>query len=454
MPDRPPGPPLRLWTTYQVLAHPMTSMPAWFQRYGDPMLVRAINGDLVMTAKPELVKQIFAAPGSTYAPFAPQATAVLTGQRSLFQLRGEPHRRHRQLIMPSFHGSRMRAYAAAMQQTTREAIGSAVGAGRVPLHELTQRISLEVILRTVFGVQEPARVRAFSEAIKAVIAATNPLFLFMPFLQRAPLGLGPWAKFTRARDVLERLLHEQIALMRARAQGEDVLSLLLEARDEMGGRLDDEEISDELRTLLFAGHETTAIALCWAVDAVGRHPAVAERLAEELGSLPDHHEPGGEQGADAEAIAKLPYLEAVCNESLRLYPIVTEVLRTLHEPMEVGGYTVRPPDGVSASILGIHMNPEIYPEPQAFAPERFLERKYGPHEFLPFGGGNRRCIGAAFAGFEMRVVLGTLLREFTVKLCEPHAPRPVRRNVTLAPEGGVPVIITADRPGSVTAAAA
>lgn len=458
MPDRPPGPAIRLWTTYQVLAHPLTSMPGWFRRYGDPVLLPTINGDVVMTAKPELVKQIFAAPGSVYGTFAAKGTAALTGPRSLFQLRGEPHRRHRQLIMPSFHGSRMRAYAADMQEITRDVIGSAVGAtgssGRVELHGLTQRISLEIILRTVFGVQDPARVKAFSEAIQRLVAAANPLFLFMPFLQRAPLGLGPWAKFRRAYDRLEQLLCEQLAITRARHQdgnaGEDVLSMLLQARDESGDHLEDEEIRDELRTLLFAGHETTAIALCWAVDAVGRHPAVAERLAAELASLPGQPDPG----ADAEALAKLPYLEAVCNESLRLYPIVTENLRGLHEPLELGGYSLRPPTAVSASILGVHMSPELYPEPEEFRPERFLERKYGPHEFLPFGGGHRRCIGAAFAGFELRIVLGTLLREFSLRLCNPHPPRPVRRNVTLAPEGGVPVIITADRPGSVTVAAA
>lgn len=450
MPDRPPGPAIRLWSTYQVLAHPLTSMPGWFRRYGDPMLVPTINGNVVMTARPELVKQIFAAPGSTYGTFAAKGTAALTGPRSLFQLRGEPHRRHRQLIMPAFHGSRMRAYAAAMQEITRETMGSAVGAGRVVLHDLTQRISLEVILRTVFGVQDPARVKAFSTAIQRLVGAAHPLFMFMPFLQRAPLGLGPWARFRRTYDVLEQLLREQLALTRARAQhgdeGEDVLSMLLQAHDEHGDRLDDEEIRDELRTLLFAGHETTAIALCWAVDAVGRHPAVAKRLAEELATVPD--------GADAEALAKLPYLEAVCNESLRRYPIVTENLRGLHEPLELGGYQLRPPTCVSASILGVHMNPEVYPEPEAFRPERFLERKYGPHEFLPFGGGHRRCIGAAFASFELRIVLGTLLRELTLELCNPHAPRAVRRNVTLAPEGGVPVIVTAERPGSVTAAAA
>lgn len=449
MPDRPPGPAIRLWATYQVLARPMTSMPAWFQRYGDPMLVPTINGNVVMTARPELVKRIFAAPGSTYSPFAAQGIGALTGMRSVFQLRGDEHRRHRQLIMPSFHGSRMRAYASAMQTITRDVLGSAADGRPTVLHDLTQRISLEVILQTVFGVQEPAHLHAFSDAITTLVASANPLFLFMPFLQRAPLGLGPYAKFRRAFEALDGLLREQLERTRARAQGgeegEDVLSMLLRARDESDGQLDDEEIRDELRTLLFAGHETTSIALCWAVDALGRHPAIAERLRDELGTLPSDAAP--------EAIAKLPYLEAVCNESLRRYPIVTEVLRTLHEPMELGGYSLQPPYVVSASILGVHRDPTLYPEPELFRPERFLERKFGPHELLPFGGGNRRCIGAAFAGFEMRVVLGTLLREFDVKLRNTHAPQPVRRNVTLAPEGGVPITITPARPGSVSIAA-
>jgi cytochrome P450 family 110 len=444
MPDRPPGPAIRLWATYQILAHPMTSMTGWFRHHGDPILVPAINGDVVMTARPELVKQIFSAPGSTYAPFAVKGTASLTGMRSLFQFRGEEHRRHRQLIMPSFHGSRMRAYAHAMQEITRAVIGPAIGRGQVELHALTQQISLAVIIRTVFGVQERAQVESFAEAISTMVASAHPLFLFMPFLQRAPLGLGPWAKFRRNFEVLDGLLRDQLARARTRGESEDVLGMLLQARDEHGGGLDDEEIRDELRTLLFAGHETTAIALCWAVDAIGRHPAVAKRLRDELDALPPDAEP--------DALAKLPYLDAVCNESLRLHPIVTEVLRTLHEPMELGGYTLHPPTAVSASILGVHRDPEIYPEPEAFRPERFLGRKYGPHEFLPFGGGHRRCIGAAFAGFELRVVLGTLLRELDVRLCNPVAPRPVRRNVTLAPEGGVPVILTA-RPASVSAAA-
>ncbi len=441
MSDRPPGPAIRLWATYQVLARPMTSMPGWFQRYGDPILVPTINGNVVMTARPELVKQIFAAPGSTYLPFAAKGITPLTGMRSVFQLHGEEHRRHRQLIMPSFHGSRMRAYARAMQAITREVLGSAVGTGPVPLHELTQRISLEVILRTVFGVQERERVAEFSRAITAMVATAHPLFLFMPFLQRAPLGLGPYAKFRRAFEVLDGLLREQLERTRTRGDGEDVLSMLLQARDDRDGGLDDEEIRDELRTLLFAGHETTAIALCWAVDAIGRPAAVAERLREELGALPADAEP--------EALAKLPYLDAVCNESLRLYPIVTEVLRTLHEPTELGGYHLEPPYAVSASILGVHRDPALYPEPEVFRPERFLERKFGPHELLPFGGGHRRCIGAAFAGFELRVVLGTLLREFEVALRNPQAPRPVRRNVTLAPEGGVPVTVRAVGAGGV-----
>ncbi|MCX4241687.1 cytochrome P450 [Paraliomyxa miuraensis] len=446
MPDRPRGPSIRLWSTYQVLAHPMSSLPRWFQRYGDPLLVPTINGNVVMTGRPELVKQIFASSAASYSPFAADGIAALTGPRSVFQLRDVEHRRHRRLIMPSFHGARMRAYAEAMRDTTRTVLGEAAGRGTVRLHDLTQRISLEVIIRAVFGVQEPQRVQAFATAITTMVDAVSPSFLFMPFLQREMFGVGPYARFRRTFTALDEMLRDQIARSRRGGEGQDVLSMLLHARDEDGDQLDDDEIRDELRTLLFAGHETTAIALCWAVDAVGRHPDVARRLQGELLELGDEPE--------AEAIAKLPYLEAVCNESLRLYPIVTEVLRNLHQPMELGGYSLRPPTAVSACILEVHRNPTLYPEPHAFRPERFLDRKYGPHEFLPFGGGHRRCIGAAFASFELRVVLGTLLREFEVALLDPSTPRAVRRNVTMAPEGGVPVTLVRARPGSVRAAAA
>jgi len=447
MPDRPPGPSNRLWSTIQVVARPMTSMTGWFARYGDPIHVPTINGNVVMTAQPALVKQIFSAPGTTYSPFAPEGIEALTGPRSLFQLRGAEHRRHRRLIMPAFHRARMRAYAADIQQATREIFDQAVGQGPRVLHQLTQRISLEVILRAVFGVQAPAQVEAFTRAITELVDRTSPVFVFAPFLQRELWGLSPYARFRRAFERFDALIAQQVVLTRRRDDdGHDMLSMLLAARDEEGHGLDDLDVRDELRTLLFAGHETTGIALSWAVDLVGRHPAVARRLVDELSALgPD---------APPESFTQAPYLEAVCNETLRLYPIVTEVLRTLHEPLELGGYALRPPTAVSPSILGVHRRPELYPEPERFRPERFIERTFGPHEFLPFGGGHRRCVGAAFASFEMRVVLGTVLREYAIHLCSPVAPPPVRRNITIAPRGGVPVVITRAAPGSVSAAAA
>ncbi|MEM7152316.1 MAG: cytochrome P450 [Myxococcota bacterium] len=445
MAARIPGPSLRLWSTYQVLAKPMTSMPRWFERYGDPFMVPVINGDVVMTARPELVKQIFGTNPKGYSPFAAEGMKALTGPRSLFQFRHTEHRRHRKLIMPSFHGSRMRAYAQAMQHIAHSVFDEAAGPGPVELHPLTQRISLEVILQTVFGVQDSTRVQEFADAITTLVDATSPAFIFMPFLQRELWGLSPYAKFRRIWLKLDEMLQEQVEQTRAQGEGEDILSMLLAARDDEGGRMDDEEIRDELRTLLFAGHETTGIALSWAVDLIGRHPKVAERLVEELRALgPD---------ADPEAVAKVPYLDAVTNETLRLYPIITEVMRTLHEPTELGGHQLAPPTAVSASILGIHRNEELYPQAETFRPERFLERKFGAHEFLPFGGGHRRCIGAAFAGFEMRIVLGTLLREFGVTLQDAQPPHPVRRNVTLAPSTGVPIILDRAKVGQVRIAA-
>ena len=240
MPTRPPGPSMRLWTTAQVIARPLQCMPRWLERYGDPVLLPTVNGDVVLTARPELVKRIFAQPAATYSPFAAQGITALTGPRSVFQIRDREHRRHRRLMMPPFHGSRMRAYAAAMHQTAREVFDQAADSGPVVLHDLTKRISLEVILRTVFGVQEPARVRGFAERITALVDATSPLFLFMPFLQRDLWGMGPYARFRRVWDELDHMLQQQLERARDQDGGEDVLSLLLQARDEDGEGLDDQ----------------------------------------------------------------------------------------------------------------------------------------------------------------------------------------------------------------------
>jgi len=251
--------------------------------------------------------------------------------------------------------------------------------------------------------------------VRATLEAAKPIFLFSKATQRAPFGLGPWAAYLRASAESDRLLFEQIARTRGHTEGrQDILSLLIDARYEDGAAMTDAHIRDELRTLLIAGHETTSITLAWALYAVHRHPEVKARLLDEVDAV----------GADPapEELAKLPYLNAVIDETLRRYPIVDAVFRVLRKPWSFGGYEL--PAGIAIGAMG-------------FRPERFLEGKPKPHEYLPFGGGSRRCIGAAFSHYESCLALATVLREFDLELLERGEVPVSRRNVTLGPKGGV-----------------
>jgi cytochrome P450 len=228
---------------------------------------------------------------------------------------------------------------------------------------------------------------------------------------------------------LDALLQEQIERAREEGGGDDILSMLVAARWEDGTAMDDAHLRDELRTLLVAGHETTATAIAWAIDAVHRDPDVLTRLQAEL------------DAADATPAddAKLPYLDAVSRETMRRWPVLPEVMRVLEQPVWFEGTMVPTGHSLGVGIVNIHHRPDLYPEPMRFRPERFLERKFGPHEYMPFGGGHRRCLGAAFADFELRIVLAVAVREFAFALTQQRAPRPVRRNITMGPRGGIPV---------------
>ena len=229
------------------------------------------------------------------------------------------------------------------------------------------------------------------------------------------------------------MVREEIAARRD-APGEDILSLMLAARYDDGEAMTDPQIRDELLTLLAAGHETTAIALAWAMYWLHRDPAALERLRAELATLGDEPDP--------EAIAQLPYLEAVCNETLRLYPIVPLAPRTLRQPMTLGEHEIPAGVNVGACTVLVHRHPALYPDPDSFRPERWLARKFAAWEFTPFGGGIRRCIGAAFAVYEMKQVLAAILPRHRLRLADDAAIGPARRNITLGPRGGVRMILT------------
>lgn len=435
----PPGSKLSLLQTYRYARDPYDYLARMLERHGDPFTAHVVNGDVVITGDPATVQQIFTADPDTFVPFGAQATRPLLGDSSLLLMAGERHKRERKLLMPAFHGERMRAYGEIVREAAHAAAAKWPKGQPFVFQESSQWVSLEVIIRAVFGVADPNRVEDVRRAILEFVDATVPSVLFFPFLQRSFFGLGPWARLQRARQRIGFLIAAELAARRSRPEeaGEDILSRMLAARHDDDTAMTDDEIHDELLTLLFAGHETTGIALAWAIYWLHRNPECLHRLLAELDAAGERPEP--------EVIAHLPYLEAVVHETLRLHPIAPDVPRLLARPLELAGYHL--PRGVAVAVATalLHIRPDLYPDPDTFRPERFLERKFGPFEYTPFGGGARRCLGAAFATYEMKIVLATLLRNYRLALAEPGEVRPGRRNVVLGPATGVRVTLLGPR---------
>lgn len=393
-------------------------------------------GPLVLTGDPEGIKEIFTADPDTFKPFGTVPLEPIVGANSMLLLSGARHKRERKLLMPPFHGERMRAYGEIMQSTARNAVSRLLPGEAFVMQDLTQTVTFDIILRTVFGVQDPQRIAYCHDLNNQLMGAIHPVFMFLPFLRR---DLVPrWKRFTESHEKMRQLLQDQIDECRkGQDEQEHILALMLSARDESGQPMTDAELQDELITMIAAGHETTAIGLAWAFFWLHKHPAILRRLVDEIEVL------GPEPSPDA--LAKLPYLSAVCDEALRRSPILPIVPRRLVKPFRLFDWEIPPGAGVAAAVAAVHFDPNLYPEPDTFRPERFLERKYSPFEFIPFGGGYRRCLGAAFAGYEMRIVLGTIVAQHCFTLDSTEIPGPVRRNVTIGPKGGIPMHYVGER---------
>ena len=259
--------------------------------------------------------------------------------------------------------------------------------------------------------------------------------LFFPWLQKDFGAWSPWGYLLRQQKAIDRGIYDEIAYRRQNEDPsrEDILSLMMSARDEAGEALTDAELRDELMTLMFAGHETTATALAWSLYWSHRYPEIREKLRAEIATL----------GADPDpmAIAKLPYLDAVCKETLRIYPVgMLSFPREVEKPVELVGYKLEPGQVIMGCIYLLHQREDVFPEPKKFKPERFLEREFSPYEFFPFGGGKRRCIGEALAQLEMKLVLATIIANYDLELISDRPEKPARRGVTLAPKTGVKMI--------------
>jgi len=418
---------------------PITFLEESAARFGEVFTVRLPGSPpIVMFSSPEALKDIFT--GDENDLRAGEANArlePLLGSSSVLLLDGDQHMRERRLLLPPFHGERMHAYGEAMRAIADRAIDAWPLHETFPIHGRMQAITLDVILKTVFGMDEGAALERLRAQLAELLAlASNPLALLGGMqVSKNPRALGSRVQALRA--AVDEALYAQIARRRTlgAAGRSDVLSLLLEARSEDGQPMTDRALRDELVTLLVAGHETTATSLAWATSRLLENPEVRARLRTELDAAVAEGRTGPAE------IARLPYLDATVKESMRLDPVVPIVGRRLTTPLVIGGVSL--PAGVVASpcIYLAHRRPARWPEPNAFKPERFLDSRPTPYEFLPFGGGVRRCIGAAFALYEMKIVLAQVLLRVDLVAAPNYRVRVVRRAVTLAPSDGMPVVV-------------
>jgi cytochrome P450 len=409
----------------------------YHRRLGDVFALPIPDFPLVVIADPAEIKRIFTGnPELLHAGEANASVRVLLGDHSLLLLDEQPHLRQRKLLLPPFHGKRMASYEPIMTTIADEEIDRWPVATPFAALRSMQAITLRVILTTVFGVESAATLRTFEDRMRDLFIHINNTLIgalaAVPGLRRDFGPLKFWTRFLAARDALDSLIYEQIAVRRDNptATGSaDVLSLLLQARYENDEPISDVELRDQLMTLLVAGYETTAAALAWALERLLRHPSVLARLRHELGK--------GETG----------YLDCVIKETHRSRPVARFALRHLTEPREVGPWLVPAGTNIAASIWLVHHRADLYPDPYTYRPERFEQGASDTYTWIPFGGGVRRCIGAAFATEEMRIVLRRIIERTTLSATTNRSERPRRRAITFVPHAGTRMILETRRNG-------
>jgi cytochrome P450 len=410
------------------------------QKYGECFTIRFPTSPdpLVFFSTPEAVKEIFTSdPEQLRAGEANVVVRPLLGDNSLLLMDGARHQRERRLMMPPFHGERMYVYGETMREITDQTIDTWPVDQSFAIHHHMQQITLNVILRTVFGLAEDATLARLRTLLTEVLAAGANPFMLIPWLQIDLGPYSPWGKQVRRRKEIDQLLFAEFVRRRNEdlSGREDILSMLMQARDEDGQPLGDQHLRDELMTLLVAGHETTATSLAWMFYRILSRSDVLEKLQREL------RETFGSGPITPQQISKLEYLDAVIKETQRLNPILPVVGRRLKTSTSIGGCLL-PVGAVAMSCIYLtHHREDVWPNPYEFRPERFLEKKPTPWEFFPFGGGNRFCLGAGFATYEMKIVLAQILSRTTLQLASKRPIRVVRRGITFAPSEGMPVVL-------------
>ncbi|MGI2902446.1 cytochrome P450 [Tolypothrix sp. VBCCA 56010] len=445
----PDGPQTHPWIqTFQWLTRPLEYMEECTKRYGDIFTLnfRQNSAPQVFISNPQVIQQIFTTDPKLLDSGEPAGIkSPLLGQYSLIALDGKPHQRQRKLLTPPLHGERMQAYGQLISDITEQVTSQWQVGETFAVRPSMQAISFQVILKAVFGLEDGPRYEKLKELLIEILNPKVPilrtLLLIFPALRQDLGAWSPWAKYLRLRSSINELIYAEIRERKEKLDSSqtDILSLMMAARDEAGEPMTEVELRDELMTLLVAGHETTANTLSWALYWIHHLPQVREKLLQELDNL-------GEQ-PDPNVILRLPYLNAVCSETLRIYPVAMSALnRLVKSPLQIGGYTFEPGTLLVPSIYLTHHREDLYPQPKQFKPERFLERQFTPYEYLPFGGGNRRCIGMAFALFEMKLVLATILSDWQMELADSKPVQAVRHGLLFVPAGGVKMVVKGKRP--------
>lgn len=438
-----------LLQTIHLIQNPTKFLETCAKQYGDTFSVRVLglnSPPVVFFSNPQTIKDIFAVP-SEKLDFK-KATHVfkpLMGEQSLVLQEGRNHQRQRQLLIPPFHGERLKAYGEIIRQITQEVTNQWKTGAAIKINDFMPEITLQIILQVVFGINPGERYEQLKQLLSSLLEdVTTPWYsslFFFPPLQKDLGAWSPWGHFLQRRQQIDDLIYAEISQRRQEndLSRTDILTLLMSARDDNGQQMTDVELRDQLVSLLLLGYETTAAVLAWAFYLIHSSPQVLKKLMQELETLGDL--------PNAEAISQLPYLTAVCQEILRIYPIALICTpRMVKDSVQLTGYEFKSGTVLVPCIYLAHRRAETYPHPEQFNPERFLNHKFSPYEYLPFGGGSRGCIGTAFSMYEMKLVLATILSRFDLKLTNQRPVHPVRRGITIVPSAnGVQMVVIGER---------
>ncbi len=440
----PPGP--SLLTTFDFIRNPFRFLDTCARRYGDWFTVRVPGvAPFVFTSDPAAVREIFLGdPDALHAGEANRPLGAFMGERSSLFLDAPEHLRQRRLLLPAFHGEQVASHADAMRDAADNAIASWPIGQQFPIHPQMRAITFETIIRAVFGFENDAagrELRGLLLKLFALYSSRLGTLFSLPAMQIDAGRWSPWGRAVRLTRQIDSILYAEFA--RRKKEGvegrADVLSMLLLARYEDGQPLPDNVIRDEMYTLMLAGHETTAATMAWIVNRLVTRLDVMDRARTEIFSVLN-----GEQ-LSAAHVGKLKYLEAVINETMRLDPVVPNIGRGLKRAMTIAGRQLPAGVTIAPCIYLVHRRPELWPNPDQFNPDRFLESRQSPYTFFPFGGGSRRCLGAAFATYQMKIVIAEILSRVELKKVDGYEARATRRGIAFAPSDGMPVMANAQR---------